>query len=118
MTKVFKRVDGDYHIVSVNANDEVIIDTSNVNVTGNLIVSGNMSYIDVEELRISDPWIYLNNSNTTFASNSGILTQTASSVYAGLRWNETDSRWESNPSTNSEGTSGTWSNISTGAQGT
>jgi hypothetical protein len=41
----FKRVDGDYTIVTINIDDNVIIDTNTVSITGNLDVSGNINGI-------------------------------------------------------------------------
>lgn len=114
-----KRIDGDYHITTVNAVDNVNITTHTVNVFGNLDVSGNLTYINVEELNIRDPFILLNSSNTgSYASNSGILTHKTSSDYAGLRYNNVSSVWQVSTSTDTTGETGTWVDIATGSAGT
>ena len=43
-----------------------------------------------------------------------MLTHKTSSTYAGIRYNNTDGRWEISSSTNSLGTSGTWSELQAG----
>ena len=57
----YKRIDGDYHIVSINASDSIYLDTENVEISGNLIVAGN---VVVEELN-------LNNVNATYNVTAG-----------------------------------------------
>ena len=57
----YKRIDGDYHIVSVNASDSIYLDTENAEISGNLIVAGN---VVVEELN-------LNNVNATYNVTAG-----------------------------------------------
>jgi hypothetical protein len=111
-----KRIDGDYFITSVNATDNVIIDTHTVEVLGNLDVSGNLTYINVTELNIRDPFILLNASNTaTYAANSGVLTHITSSDFAGIRYNSNSGFWELSNNTSNTGVTGTWTQISTGA---
>lgn len=109
----YKRVDGDYNIVSVNAADNVIITTNTVKINGNLDVVGNVTYIDVTEVEVRDPFITLNVSNTpsntsSYFSNSGILTHKTSTSYAGFRYNNTVGTWELSVDTDSSGTGGTW----------
>jgi hypothetical protein len=112
----YKRIDGDYNIVSVNATDNVIVDTNTLVVLGNLDVEGNLTYINVTELNVKDPFILLNASNTgSYASNSGVLTHTAVSSFAGIRFDATANVWELNyGDTDSTGLTGTWSPISSG----
>lgn len=128
----FKRVEGDYTIENtqpdgVNFSGNIIINTGNlqintndngsgnVDIAGNLNVEGNVTYINVEELNIRDPFILLNSSNTgTYASNSGILTHKTSSTYAGLRFNNNLGEWEISPSTDTTGETGSWGNLVTG----
>ena len=57
----YKRIDGDYHIVSVNASDSIYLDTENAEISGNLIVAGN---VVIEELN-------LNNVNATYNVTAG-----------------------------------------------
>jgi hypothetical protein len=111
-----KRIDGDYYITSINSTDNVIVTTQTLEVRGNLDVSGNLTYINVAELNIQDPFILLNSSNTsTYAANSGVLTHRTSTVYAGIRWSEVANSWQLSSSTSNSGTTGTWTNIATSA---
>jgi hypothetical protein len=111
----YKRIDGDYNITTVNPVDNVNITTHTVNVYGNLDVVGNVTYINVDELNIRDPFILLNSSNTaSYAANSGILTHRTASDFAGLRWNNTSAQWEVSSSTDTTGETGSWQAIVTG----
>jgi hypothetical protein len=112
----YKRIDGDYSITTLNALDNVNITTNTVKVFGNLDVGGNITYINVDELNIRDPFILLNSSNTaTYAANSGILTHKTASDFAGLRWSNTTGQWEISSSTDTTGETGTWTQIATGS---
>jgi hypothetical protein len=111
----YKRIDGDYAITTLNSVDNVTITTHTVEIVGNLDVSGNLTYINVTELNIQDPFILLNASNTgSYASNSGVLTHTSVSTFAGIRYNATATQWEISSSTDTTGLAGTWSAIATG----
>jgi hypothetical protein len=108
----YKRIDGDYYITTINPGDNVYIQTHTVDVAGNLTVSGNLTYINVTELNVTDPFILVNASNTgTYQSNSGLLTHKTSSDYAGIRYNNNSGQWELSVSTGSSGTTGTWTPI-------
>ena len=110
----YKRIDGDYTITTINSADNVIVVTNTLEVRGNLDVSGNLTYINVEELNVRDPFIVLNSSNTgSYASNSGILVHRTTTDYAGLRWSNNAVRWQLSNSTSSTGETGTWANILT-----
>lgn len=108
-----KRVTGDYNIVSVDTSaDNVNITTNCVNIDGNLTVEGNLTYINVTELNVFDPFIVVNASNTaTYSANSGILTHITSNTYAGIRYNDDSGSWELSTSTSSSGETGSWSPI-------
>ena len=111
----YKRIDGDYTIATINSQDRVIIDTDTMEVHGNLDVMGNLTYINVEELNIRDPFILLNASNTgSYASNSGILTHRTSTVFAGLRFNNNTVSWQVSSSTGTTGETGSWVDIQIG----
>lgn len=111
----YKRIDGDYSVSTLNAADNVMITTNTVKIFGNLDVGGNVTYINVEELNIRDPFILLNSSNTaSYAANSGILTHRTASDFAGLRWSNTANQWEVSSSTSTTGETGTWVAIATG----
>ena len=112
----YKRIDGDYNITTLNPLDNVTITTHTVEVVGNLDVSGNLTYINVTELNVRDPFIVLNSSNTSsYPSNSGVLTHTAVSTFAGIRYDATAAQWEISSSTDATGLTGTWSAIATGS---
>lgn len=114
----YKRIDGDYTITTINSADNVIVTTNTLEVRGNLDVVGNLTYINVEELNVRDPFIVLNSSNTgSYAANSGILTHRSNTIYAGLRWSNDPVRWQVSNSTSSTGETGTWANILTEEDG-
>ena len=110
----YKRIDGDYTISTINSADNVVVFTNTLEVHGNLDVMGNLTYINVEELNIRDPFIVLNSSNTgSYAANSGILVHRTPSDYAGLRWSNVAVRWQVANSTSSSGETGSWANVLT-----
>jgi hypothetical protein len=113
-----KRIDGDYYIETINTADRVYINTNTMEVDGNLVVSGNITYINTEVLDVKDPFIVTNSSNTaTYASNAGLLTHKTASTFAGIRYNTTDNKWELSTSTSETGETGTWDEIGTAAAG-
>lgn len=112
----YKRIDGDYVITSINPQDDVIINTRKMTINGNLDVAGNLTYINVTELDIADPFIVLNASNTgAYAQDSGVLTHITSSLYAGIRYDNTTGKWQISSDTNAAGTGGAWANLVTGS---
>jgi hypothetical protein len=114
-----KRIDGDYIVTTINNLDNVIVDTHTLEVRGNLDVTGNLTYINVTELNIADPFILLNASNTgSYAANSGVLTHITSSQFAGIRYNDYLGLWEVSNNTSTSGETGSWSPITTGASST
>ena len=113
-----KRIDGDYYIETINSDDRVYVNTNTMEVDGNLVVSGNITYINTEVLDVKDPFIVTNSSNTaTYASNAGLLTHKTASTFAGIRYNSTDNKWEISTSTSESGETGTWNEIGTAAAG-
>jgi len=111
----YKRVDGDYELITLNALDNVTIETHTVEIRGNLDVSGNLTYINVTELNVKDPFILLNSSNTsTYAANAGVLTHITSNTFAGIRYSTVDGEWQISNSTSTTGETGTWSAIASG----
>lgn len=111
----YKRIDGDYNITTLNSDDDVIITTNTVKVIGNLDVAGNLTYINVTELNIRDPFILLNASNTgSYAANSGVLVHITSTDFAGIRYNDNSGQWEVSSNTTASGETGTWTQIATG----
>ena len=111
----YKRIDGDFYIQTVYPPEQKVYIDTDTTVTGNLTVQGNLTYINVTELNITDPFILVNASNTgTYSSNSGLLTHKTSSDYAGIRYNDNSGTWELSVSTSSSGTTGTWTPIVSG----
>ena len=49
----YKRIDGDYSIVTVNSGDSITFDTSTANITGNLLVSGGFNAGNVTIANVS-----------------------------------------------------------------
>jgi hypothetical protein len=115
----YKRIDGDYYIQTIDPPMQKVYIDTDTTVTGNLTVQGNLTYINVDELNIRDPFILLNASNTgSYASNSGVLTHETESVFAGIRYNATAGQWELNDgSTDATGLTGTWNPIDSGGAG-
>ena len=119
----YKRVEGDYHIISVEDNDNVIIDTHTVKVYGNLDVVGNVTYIETNELTVDDPFITVaGNNNGTIGTaqfqQQGLVTQTSNTTYAGLRFNNATLTWQISPSVTSAGAPiSSYTDIGTAAAG-
>jgi len=117
--KNFKRVDGDYTIQMVNTDDVLTLDSTTVEVTGNLEVLGNVTYINTEQLNVNDPFLALNdNEAASYSSNAGILVHKTSTTYAGLRYNDDAGQWEISTSTDDTGETGSWQAIAGGGAGT
>ena len=107
----YKTVSSDY-IITVNDG------LGNVVINGNLNVEGNVTYVETTELKVLDPFIILNVSNTpgnvsSYYSNSGIITHKTSSTYAGLRYNNNSGQWEISTNTSESGETGSWSALAT-----
>jgi hypothetical protein len=111
----YKRIDGDYYIQTIDPPTQKVYIDTDTTVSGNLTVQGNLTYINVDELNVKDPFILVNSSNTgTYSSNSGLLTHRTASNFAGIRYNNTSAQWELSSSTDTTGTTGSWTAISTG----
>lgn len=94
-----KRVNGDYTITTVSSDDNVFISTHTVTINGNLDVVGNVTYIETHDLIVDDPFITVAGNNTGTLANAlfqeqGLVTQTSSNTYAGLRFNNATTAWE------------------------
>lgn len=95
-----KRIKGNYYIESLGAADEVFIETKNVTIEGNLTVTGETAFtttIESTDLVVSDNTIILNageqGSGITL-NTSGIEIDRGLLANVGLRYNETEDRWE------------------------
>ena len=104
----YKRIDGDYNITTINSDDDINITTNTVTINGNLNVVGELTYIEVNELKVDDPFILVAANNTgSFASptfpDQGLVTQTSSGTYAGIRFDNGNATWQISPSVYSNG---------------
>ena len=112
----YKRIDGDFYIQTVYPPEQKVYIDTDTTVTGNLTVQGNLTYINVDELNIRDPFILLNSSNTgSYAANSGVLTHETASVFAGIRYNANTGVWELSVDTTAAGDGPNWTPIATGS---
>jgi hypothetical protein len=117
-----KRIEGDWTITTTQDGGDytgnVIINTHTVEVNGNLDVVGNLTYINVTELNIRDPFILLNSSNTgSYSANSGVLVHKTETDFAGIRWSNMANSWQVSASTGTTGETGNWDDIVIGAAG-
>lgn len=111
----YKRIDGDYYIQTIDPPEQKVYIDTDTTVSGNLTVQGNLTYINVTELNVRDPFILLNASNTgAYAANSGVLTHITSTNFAGIRYSGDTNQWELSVNTSASGETGTWSPIAAG----
>jgi hypothetical protein len=113
-----KRIEGDWNITTTQDGatytGNVIINTHTVEVNGNLDVAGNLTYINVTELNIRDPFILLNSSNTSsYSANSGVLVHKTETDFAGIRWSNVANSWQVSASTSTTGETGAWVDLLT-----
>jgi hypothetical protein len=104
----YKRIDGDYVITTVNSGDFVTVETHTMEVIGNLNVRGNLTYIEVAELKVDDPFITVaaNNAgsgNAAVFPNQGLVAQTGTGTFAGLRFHNDTGEWQISPSVAADG---------------
>ena len=104
----YKRIDGDYYITTINSDDDVFITTSTLTVNGNLNVVGELTYIEVTELKVDDPFILVAANNAgTFGSptfpDQGLVTQTSGTTFAGIRFDNANGAWQISPSVYANG---------------
>lgn len=87
---------------NINATDNVHITSPLTTITGNLNVVGNVTYIDVSELTVDDPFITVAANNTGNMATAdfqsqGLVAQTSSNTYAGIRFNNGANTWQISP---------------------
>lgn len=103
-----KRVDGDYIITTLDSGDFVTVNTHTMEINGNLNVRGNLTYIEVSELRVDDPFITVaaNNSGSGSSAafpNQGLVAQTGTGTFAGLRFHNDTAEWQISNSVDADG---------------
>ena len=101
MSTTNKRIQGDYNITTVNSSGatagNVLVTTTNLNVVGNLIVTGATTSVESTNSLITDNTIVLNNGEVgagVTLGYSGIEIDRGSSANVGFRWNEGATHWE------------------------
>jgi hypothetical protein len=114
----YKRIEGDFFVNNTQLGNvytgNIHFTTNTVKVFGNLDVSGNVTYINVSELNIRDPFILLNSSNTnSYSANTGMLVHKTETDFAGIRWSNVANSWQLSSSTSSSGETGVWVNLLT-----
>lgn len=105
-----KNINSDYTISVKSGAGNVIID-------GNLDVYGNITY--VSDLAVNDAFIITAANNTGNISSGGLIFQSNTGTYAGLRFDTGNSAWQISPSVTVNGTAITpYATIASGGSGT
>lgn len=97
----YKNTSGDYYVTLAQG-------TGTMYLYGNLDVVGNVTYIETTDLKIDDPFITVaaNNSGTIGTAayqHQGMVAQTSSSTFAGLRFDNGSLTWQVSPSVEANG---------------
>lgn len=132
-----KRVNGNYIVDLADKNAHSVTIKGNTFIEGNLVASGNLTYVDSETIRLQDQFIELNlvdfsteidpeaaaqayyGNPPPTAMISGLLVKVRHSEtgftgnFAGLRYNENIEAWQVAQDT-SDGLDGSWSTLTTG----
>ena len=93
----FKRLSTSYTLSTVNSSDTVTFNTSQVTVTGNLVVLGAQTAIETTNTTLKDNIIVLNDGEVgagVSSGTAGILVARGSLTNVGLRWSETVKSWQ------------------------
>lgn len=90
-----------------NTSDNYTITVANglglMTINANLDVVGNITYIDSNELRVTDPFITVAYENNGAIQSMGLVAQKTTTTWAGLRFNTVSSDWEISDSVDAEG---------------
>ena len=92
----FKRISGDYTIQSVNTGDKIIINSGNVYIEGNLVVSGNTQTYTSNNASITNNIITMNSGATSpnpFGAQI-LVNRGTGQANAAITWNETVGAWQ------------------------
>lgn len=120
---IYKRFSSDFQIETIDSADNVTVSTHTLVVDGNLNVIGNVTYIESTELKVDDPFITLAANNVgsypaALFTEQGIVAQTGTGTFAGLRFDNATSEWQISPSVAANGAAITaYSTIGTAAAG-
>lgn len=87
------------NLANITATDNVHITSPQTTITGNLNVVGNVTYIDVTELTVDDPFITVAANNTGNLATAdfqsqGLVAQTSANTFAGIRFNNPNATWQ------------------------
>ena len=111
---LFKRVQGDLVIESITSGDTITVhDAGGITIDGDLTVTGNTTSVESTNTTIVDNTIVLNSGESgsvVSEGSAGIDIDRGSGTNAGIRFNETGTKWEIH-----DGTS--WADIATGGGG-
>jgi hypothetical protein len=84
-------------------------------------VTGNVTYINVNDLTVDDPFITVAGNNAGIIANAtfqqqGLVTQTSSNTFAGIRFDNGNLAWQVSPSVDANGAPiVAYANLTTGA---
>jgi hypothetical protein len=92
-----KRLSGDYYVKTLQSGSSITLESSTINLLGNLNVFGNASYTSVANAAVYDNYITLNEgfpqtSDPNF--DAGIIINRGSFSNVALRWSELNQRWQ------------------------
>ena len=108
-----QRFSDNYKLESIGGSGTVEIEATSLTVTGNLIVAGTSTEVNSTNLAITDKTIVLNKGESgagvTSPFHSGIEIDRGTGTNVGLRYFETDNKWQ----ITNDGTS--WANVLSGA---
>lgn len=120
---IYKRFSTNFQIETIDSADNVTVSAHTLVVDGNLSVLGNVTYIESTELKVDDPFILLAANNVgsypaALFTEQGIVTQTSTETFAGLRFDNATSEWQISSDVSANGAAITaYSTIGTAAAG-
>lgn len=91
------RISGDYTIQSISPESNVYIQTHTLEVTGNLLISGDLTSVTSANLVITDNTIVLNQGETgagVTLEHAGLEIDRGTEPTVGVRWYEPDGAWQ------------------------
>jgi len=92
-----KRLNSSYTLATINPTDTVTLNTSQVTISGNLVVLGVQTIVESTTTQVVDPVITLNKGESGAGVTgvyAGIEVDRGSSADVQLRWNESTKTWQ------------------------